>query len=109
MWQFGDATEVVPFIAISFQLQEEKVVISSKAPTGKRLPAEQKRQLEELESRLELLSSKLKEANKMVSMKAKSEEKAAKLAEEIASMKAAKVSLLKRLEDEAKRFRYQVA
>lgn len=38
-------------------------------------------------------------------MKAKSDEKAAKLAEEIASMKAAKVSLLRKLQDEAAKFR----
>jgi hypothetical protein len=38
-------------------------------------------------------------------MKAKSDEKAAKLAEEIASMKAAKVALLRKLQDEAAKFR----
>ncbi len=44
----------------------------------------------------------------MASMKAKSDEKAERLCQEISMMKAAKVSLLKRMKEESMKYRYGV-
>ncbi|XP_034232516.1 chromosome-associated kinesin KIF4 [Thrips palmi] len=85
-------------------LQQQLKSAQSNNASGK-IAEQRRKRLQELEAQMSLLKKKLLEQSKIIKMKEKSDEKVVVLNNEIKSMKAMKVRLIRQMKSESEQFR----